>query len=77
MIHKCKKGEVLLVTYYFRRCKRRSVGIVLDARDTALTIGHNFDRTLPIDITSIPAKDIIKYEKVTPKEINSPDDMAA
>ncbi len=75
MTNDYKKGDLVALTYVIGNEKFCSNGIILSVSDTILTIGHNFSHTTPIDVTKIPIKAILEGKKITPKEINSLDDI--
>lgn len=75
MINNYKKGDLIVLIYISGKEKFCSTGVVLNMSGTALTLGHNFKHTSPIDVTKVPIKDILESKKVVPKEINSSRDL--
>lgn len=77
MIENYKKGDILFIEYKKKNHKDifQSVGIVFEISKSRFTLTHNFSGTLTIDSTKISISDIIKIQKITPKEINSTNDM--
>ena len=75
MINDYTKGDLVIVEYTLSNMKFCSIGIILGISRTILTIGHNFKKISPIDITKIQIKDILTSKKIIPTEINSMNDL--
>lgn len=79
-MNKSDIGKVFVIKHYSGTRSENlmiSTGILFEETDHDIVLVHNFSGTgrKPIDITKIPLKNIVKSEEVTPKELNSVDDL--
>jgi hypothetical protein len=72
------KGDTLLIEYKVdNKSVIECVGLVFKVSNLGITVAHNFSGNVPVDSTKILLKDIVKSEKILPKEINSIGDLNA
>lgn len=76
MIKSYNKGDTLFIEYSVDNVNIiQCTGVVFELSYSSITLVHNFSGKFPIDSTKILLKDMVKSERVFPKEINSIDDL--
>lgn len=73
MEKKIKKGDVVELVSRLSALSHETVhvvGVVSGISEKELVLIHNFLGTNPIDVTTVPSKNILRLKKVIPREIN-------